>query len=104
MGAEYKEFITIKEVIDHDTGMYQIGELDGFCDERRIEKYLTDHGEYGKDQLIEACVHLIYLTQKIFRKLPEEIRFPGMAKACVAENNSVIPVLSRNPEQGETEQ
>lgn len=65
MGATYKSLVNIKVVTDHDTGMYQMGEVDGCFQEEELKEYIN---MYGVDGLLR---HISYLQYQVFKAYRE---------------------------------
>jgi len=59
---EKEALIIVTKVIDDDTGMYHIGEVDGIFQKHILDEYLSLHGEKGKTELIN---HLAYLQSQV---------------------------------------
>ena len=88
MGAEYKDLIKIKEVIDTDVGYYHCGEIECCYNDEELKKFFKSYGIKGRDELMNSITHLIHNIEASFRSLPENIRFPdiGTTKAMTNEN------------------
>jgi hypothetical protein len=71
MSATYEDLVTIKKVIDHDCGMYKIGEIDGCFQEHELREYLLNTTN-GKENLLTHLSYLIYQVQDCHRNLPHE--------------------------------
>lgn len=57
MSCRVKTLIEIQKVIDHDTGMYRLGELSCHCSDV-IEDYLLDYGEFGYNELLNMLANI----------------------------------------------
>lgn len=59
---ERRGMLFINEITDDDTGMYEIGEIDGIFDRVDLRQYMNKYGKKGKDNLI---THLAYLNYQV---------------------------------------
>jgi len=69
---EREEILTISKVIDDDTGMYWVGEIDGSWQKHTLDEYLSAHGEKGKSELINHLAYLQYQVVDAWRERNNE--------------------------------
>ena len=58
MGTKTKPFVTLIEVTDDDTGMYDLGDIEGMIDQSSLEEYLSAFGDHGFNRLIHRLALL----------------------------------------------
>jgi len=68
MGCELKTLIEIRKVVDHDTGMYRMGELSCHCSDV-IQDYLIDYGEFGHNELLHMLASIQYEVVVAWRRI-----------------------------------
>ena len=70
-------------VNDDDTGMYEIGEVDGGFNSIALEEHIRNH---GKDGLILHLSNMIYQVTSKSREIDESSLQNGCAKMDAVEN------------------
>lgn len=62
--AEVSRLVEIVQVVDDDTGMYHMGEIDGLFQDHSLREYLRIYGQRGREELL--C-HLAYLQHQVIQ-------------------------------------
>lgn len=62
MSAKMKTFFELQKAVDHDCGLYQIGEID-FVNYDHIREYIASHEELGYRSLIDVCIKIMSVAQ-----------------------------------------
>lgn len=63
--AQKHRIASLSVIIDDDTGMYQVGDIDGGFSDSDLSHFLRRYGEEGKDKLIK---HLALMQYKVLDK------------------------------------
>ncbi len=90
MSAKLETFFELKQVIDHDCGNYQIGEID-FVNYGAIREYVGRHGELGYQQLMWVLPRLMTEAQNEIVR----VRSSGQACAQAVESQEPLPNTRR---------
>ena len=69
---ERKTMVTISRITDDDTGMYQMGEIDGAFQEQALADYLDVYGERGLSDLTAQLAYLQFQVIRAWRERNEK--------------------------------
>lgn len=79
MSATYKDLASIKYVIDHDCGLYVIGETSGSFDEHKLKEYLKQFGNEGKNDLLYSLARMTSQVIQNWQQIQQE-NYPHACK------------------------
>lgn len=72
--VEKRQLLKIQIIIDDDTNMYHLGEIDGIFSEDQIVGFLESYGEKGKRDLVNHLAFLQFQVIDSWRKNQEKFQ------------------------------
>lgn len=67
--AARKDLLELNYLVDDDTGMYHVGEIDFGIHSGALEDYLLSYGYEGKKEIVAMLGHLIYEVEDRWKKM-----------------------------------
>lgn len=72
------DLITLQQVVDDETGIWFVGEVDYSIHLDTFETFLDNYGVKGADRLIDTLLHLaLYVKEKMVKRQEEQATAEG---------------------------
>ena len=73
MSYDTDQIAKIVKVIDDDTGMHSVGDIEGAFDENKLADYLKRYGNEGKNKLVSRLAFMQWQVWEAWRNRNQEV-------------------------------